>query len=265
MEESVERLAMLFGELDRLRAQAQPEAIVPPSARLGSEPVGPAASPPVITQTIAASPGMFRLRREIDPLLGKLRNAMGLGRGMVLYVTSAAQGDGASTIARELAWAAGAISSMKTLLLDCHTGGNDQSSALGHELPSVIASYTASGHAEVAAVGNGEAVFHAATLAPGTGADGSGEPARTSADLYRLLRGSYDLIVLDCPPVLEMPYFPRMTQEPPEVLLVIQAERTRIPVAMRAKNEIAMAGAHLAGIIMNKRRFFIPKFIYRHL
>lgn len=256
-------MTSLFRELERRYGRVHPEAD-PSSALLDLEPVGPAVSPPVITQTITVSPGAFRLRSEIGPLLGKLRNAMGQGSAMILHLTSAAHGAGVSTIARELAYAAGAIPAARALLLDCNTGGNDQSSALGHELPSAAASFMASGHAEVAAIEAGEAVFHAATMTPGPGADGRRELARIT-DLYRILRGSYDLIVLDYPPVLEAPYFVRMTQDPPEVVLVVQAEKTRIPSAMRAKDEIALVGGRLAGVIMNKRRFFIPKFIYRRI
>jgi Mrp family chromosome partitioning ATPase len=47
-------------------------------------------------------------------------------------------------------------------------------------------------------------------------------------------------------------------------VIVVEAERTRAPVVERLVSLLQRAGAPLAGSILNKRRFYVPSFIYDH-
>ena len=49
------------------------------------------------------------------------------------------------------------------------------------------------------------------------------------------------------------------------VILVVEAERTRWPVAASVKESIERGGGRLLGVVFNKRRHYIPAFIYRRL
>ena len=47
------------------------------------------------------------------------------------------------------------------------------------------------------------------------------------------------------------------------VLLLLECERTKIEVARLIKDRIARSGGNLLGVILNKRKFYIPRFLYR--
>ena len=49
------------------------------------------------------------------------------------------------------------------------------------------------------------------------------------------------------------------------VLLVIQSERVRWPVAKRFVTDLERSGANLLGAVMNRRRQHIPGWLYRTL
>ena len=48
-------------------------------------------------------------------------------------------------------------------------------------------------------------------------------------------------------------------------LLVVEAGRTRTPVVRRAMEEIEAAGGKLQGVVLNRRKHYIPSWIYRRL
>lgn len=239
---------------------------------------------PLVVTTLQVQAGMSRPRDELRPLLGKVRNAMVRGVETVLHLTSAVPGEGVSTIAREIVCAASTIPHCRPLLLDFNQGAGGQGAALGGALPGVIGSYMARGLVEVAAVSARGGTFHAAEFdvtsfdaftpyaggahaedaAGGRGGPEAGEP-KTLAQLYRSLCRAYNLVVVDCPPVQDAPYFVPLAHDTPDVVLVVRAERTRIPVVLRAKDDIPALGGRLVGVIMNGRRSYVPGFIARRL
>jgi len=49
------------------------------------------------------------------------------------------------------------------------------------------------------------------------------------------------------------------------VVLVVQAEKTRWEVALSAKQRIEASNARILGVVLNKRRFYIPEWLYKRL
>jgi Mrp family chromosome partitioning ATPase len=49
------------------------------------------------------------------------------------------------------------------------------------------------------------------------------------------------------------------------VVLVVRAESTRIPVVENLRDRLVAQGAPLVGLVLNQRRFYIPKSVYRLL
>lgn len=79
------------------------------------------------------------------------------------------------------------------------------------------------------------------------------------------MRDSYDYVVLDAPPVHGSAECRVLCAMVDGVVLVIEAGRTRRQVALSAKKQLEEAGGKLLGVVLNKRRFYIPEFIYRRL
>ena len=49
------------------------------------------------------------------------------------------------------------------------------------------------------------------------------------------------------------------------VILVSQAGKSRQRVAFRAKSELEATGANILGVVLNRRKHYIPEWIYRKL
>lgn len=85
------------------------------------------------------------------------------------------------------------------------------------------------------------------------------------AKLLMQLRDSYDLILLDTPPMSESSDALLLTRHSDGFIVVIQAESTRWQVAEGMCDRLAQQGGHLLGVVLNKRRYYIPSFLYRRL
>lgn len=74
-----------------------------------------------------------------------------------------------------------------------------------------------------------------------------------------------ELIILDTPPVLSSPLAQALAPTVDGVILVVEAERTRTQVALAAKKALTDCGANILGVVLNKRRYHVPKRIYDRL
>jgi Mrp family chromosome partitioning ATPase len=79
------------------------------------------------------------------------------------------------------------------------------------------------------------------------------------------LRGHTDAILLDSSPVSAARSGQSLSARADGVVLVLEAENTRWPVARNAKKTIIRGGGRLLGVVLNKRRYHIPEWIYRRL
>jgi capsular exopolysaccharide synthesis family protein len=76
---------------------------------------------------------------------------------------------------------------------------------------------------------------------------------------------SFDYIILDGPPIPNSSESRIISSKVDGVILVLEAGVTRRQVALRAKKEIEGAGGRLLGVVLNKRKYHIPKWVYKFL
>ena len=79
------------------------------------------------------------------------------------------------------------------------------------------------------------------------------------------VRKDFAYVILDAPPVNGYDETKIMSSKVDGVILVIESGKTRRPVAIRAKQELEEAGAKVLGIILNRRKYYIPEWIYKRL
>lgn len=100
---------------------------------------------------------------------------------------------------------------------------------------------------------------------PGRGGDARMlNPALLRTYWERLAQAS-DLVVLDSPPLLSSPLAQAMAPTVDGVILMVQAERTRAVIAQAARDVLIACGANILGVVLNKRRYHIPKAVYDRL
>jgi len=79
------------------------------------------------------------------------------------------------------------------------------------------------------------------------------------------IRDKFDYVILDTPPVAISSDSQIFSQKADGVVLVVESSKTRKQVAVKARKEIQAAGAKLLGVVINRRKHYIPKWLYKWL
>jgi len=90
------------------------------------------------------------------------------------------------------------------------------------------------------------------------------QPARF-AKLIKSMKKDYRHVVLDMPAMKEVRSAARLAGLCDGVVLVVEAERLRWEVLREAKAQLLKWNANTLGVVLNKRRFPIPEWLYRTL
>ncbi len=85
------------------------------------------------------------------------------------------------------------------------------------------------------------------------------------AGFWEPLRERFDLIIVDSPPATMFPDGPGIVSMVDGVVLVVEAEKTRWPVALSVKEKIERSGGKILGVVFNKRKYYIPSWLYRRI
>jgi capsular exopolysaccharide synthesis family protein len=102
----------------------------------------------------------------------------------------------------------------------------------------------------------------------------SGPPPNDPGQLFRSdrfreflakLKDRFDYVIFDTPAVSESADSLVLGSKVDQVVLVTRAHHTKVQIVARVKEEIEKHGGAILGIILNRRKFFIPRFLYRHL
>ena len=91
-----------------------------------------------------------------------------------------------------------------------------------------------------------------------------GNNAAELVDMVRL-RAHFDYILFDVPAISTHPAAVSIGRHVDGVVIIVEAERTRWPVVANTKQAYQAVGANVLGVVLNKRRFYIPNWIYKQL
>jgi len=177
-----------------------------------------------------------------------------------LGVISTLPGEGVSTIARGLARIVAKNPKAKVLICNVPTDSDSRRSdfygyadAEGGYRPGQL-DFTWLPGGQVAVGSFGEPGFMSA-LASDLNA--------VSTMVSRLSAG-FELVIMDLPPVSKSVIGPAMSKALDGVVLVVEAERTRTNHVRATQKTINSHGGNVLGVVLNKRRSHMPKFLYRH-
>jgi protein-tyrosine kinase len=201
---------------------------------------------------------MFSLYQSIDYLLP------GISKKTILFV-SPQGGEGVSTVVREFARMAAVKLDKTVLIMDA-----------AHHNPSQHLYFNIKGGYGWKDVGKGEpadkACHQASTnnlflspIAPQTAVAPCAYDHTSAIGFLEGLKNKYELILIDSSPATISPESVAISRFADGVVLVIEAERTRRQVIESVKSRIERNGGNVLGIVFNKRRYYIPEFIYKRL
>ena len=180
-------------------------------------------------------------------------------------VTSCAHGEGASTVAANLAVAAAEICERPVLLIDLNTARPGLPALFGMTGDLGLRDALSCSHSP-GECARPTRVKNLSLLAVDPTAAHQPIALESSFvnDMLQALRAEFDLIVLDLPTADSSDCF-ALAGLLDGVLLVVESERTRCEVASRAKRRLTDAHANLLGVVLNKKPQHIPDWLYQRL
>lgn len=232
------------------------------------------------------------LHEDMLRLFGTLDPPLNTGRGVMIQFIAPNPGAGTSTMARAFAEVASRFCDGVTLLFDLSGPANVQYNMASYERWSGGGSLSA--HVDLGFNPNclwrllsdtASMDLHNTTppylLTTFHQLDGSrllvsrfghealrqGQRAQINVDpqVWQLLRTRLPLIIVDSPPISVSSDGVALASEMDAVVIVVEAETERSAVIEDLRDKLVARGAHVAGIVFNKRRFYIPERVYRWL
>ena len=76
---------------------------------------------------------------------------------------------------------------------------------------------------------------------------------------------SFDFVLVDCPALESIPLALRWASEVDGVVLIVEAGVTRVDQVETSQRLLQTSGGRLVGMILNRRTYPIPKFLYKLL
>jgi hypothetical protein len=226
------------------------------------------------------------LIEEASRLLDLLNPTFVDGEGLAVQFIGSRKGEGTSTIARAFARVAMTHIAGDVLLLNLDMAGNgcvashsDHNESLGLGAVSepldialrIDHLVRLPSHADSALAANTLMTFHRVGSSRLVVNRFSQAPEMASAKIvnerqfWQDLKKHFLLTVVDSPPFSDSPDGVLVSQWMESVIIVVEADATRMPVAENLKSTLLGQGANISGLVFNKRRFYIPKQIYRML
>ena len=89
--------------------------------------------------------------------------------------------------------------------------------------------------------------------------------SREFSEFLREMRQTFDFIVLDGPPVFCASETRLIASKVDATILVIRSGKTRKQIAYRAIQELETAGGEVLGTVLNRRKYYIPDWLYKWL
>lgn len=173
-----------------------------------------------------------------------------------IAVTSAHSGEGVSTVVTHIAGMLAKQSNGRILIVDSNPG---QHKKLREKLSPGLESNLSNGRLYASAIQH-SGVENIDLLAAG-----EGTVNQSHAELLPTLKREYSHVIFDVPALQDHEDGAQLASVMDGVILVVEAERTRWEVAQQAKDRLIEARANVLGVVLNKRRFHVPEWLYKTL
>jgi Mrp family chromosome partitioning ATPase len=185
-------------------------------------------------------------------------------KGLVLHFVAASVGEGASTLSAEFARVAARVAGVRVLLIDADRQQLTTASKFGCPTDLGIIDRIQSNE-QLAAELVTSSDYSQLQIGVLFGNRSSPPSRKDVRSLYERLRSAYDLTIVDCPAIFSDRYFDLGPEATDGIVMVVQAERSRPETIRQAKLLVEDAGGKFVGAILNRRRTYIPSFLYRLL
>jgi Mrp family chromosome partitioning ATPase len=90
-------------------------------------------------------------------------------------------------------------------------------------------------------------------------------PKRFTNLFPKLKASDYDYIIFDMPPMSQISMTPRLARYMDMMMVVVESEKTDKDVVQRAVNMLTEANAKNVGVVLNKRKNYVPQQLQQEL
>jgi capsular exopolysaccharide synthesis family protein len=182
-----------------------------------------------------------------------------------IALVSCRSGEGVSTAAGLLARQIALQSGGRVLVVDANSRRPIQHVSFAARLSPGLADFTMNGRPSLSCI-QSTAIANLDILSAGNGKpELSANALNSIAAALPALKREYNLIIFDLPAVQEHSPAMQIAGLIDGVILVVEAEKTRWEVASKAKDDLLQSNSKLLGVILNKRQFHIPEWLYKTL
>jgi Mrp family chromosome partitioning ATPase len=196
--------------------------------------------------------------RQMTSLRVGIESALGANLPRTILILSSRAGEGATSVACQLAVSLAREGRQRTLLIDFHA----QRPRIGGE-DGWLARRT---HAKRPDGSNeGCAGCLDVLLLPDEVREAGSLSIPLAREILETLSSSYDWVIVDGPPALESAEAAALSPLVDGTVVVVHAGRTKRPVLTRTVDLLRKSGGRVLGTVLNRRRLEIPGFIYRRL
>ena len=175
-------------------------------------------------------------------------------------------GEGTSTLIREFALTAARHSNKPVLLVEADFNQPSQNQAFSVETKPPLENVLKEGKALDAVISQvDQSNLYLASLSSKVQRSLTERSFFGSTDMWKTAREQFSLILIDSSPASVTTDSLAICETVNGIVLVVEAEKTRSAVVQNVKKQILMREGNLLGIVFTKRKFHIPKFIYKFL
>ncbi len=245
-------MSKIYEALEHARQEQKGSKGLPLAKNIGKQP--PAKSHKIIDM----EDEMIYLYQNIDSLLPDSPKK-------IIQFISPSGGEGTSTLIRQFAKVSTSILDKSVLLLDakaqsCHTsfyginpeGGVAEVISNGKTIKDVLYQ-----------VGNSKLYMGQFSLNGDCVTSIFGSPK--IENIFDELKQKFDFILIDSPSADTSTDIIAISRKVDGVVLVVEAEHTKWQKIHAVKERIIKNGGNILGVILNKRKHYIPKFIYKRI
>ena len=211
-----------------------------------------------LTLELEAEKEMATLYQNIEALVGQARKK-------IIQFIGSHPGEGTSTIARDFARFSATRLGKKVLFLEGDPANPSQPFSGGGRMVSLEETVRRGEEVEKAFARSKETGLAVGLVAREEGSLMHFLESEDRAPVWERLKEHFDLVVIDSPPLSASAAGLAFCRRADGVVLILEADRTRGPVAEKAKEQIQKNGGNILGVVFNKRKFYIPKSIYKRL
>lgn len=203
---------------------------------------------------------------EYFALISEVYLALPKVASRVLMLASATPGEGTSTVARGLAETLAGSGGVEVVLVDANLRAPTLDQVFRVRRTPGLSDHIEGGAALGSCLVETQ-VPHLTLLPAGKRTP---VPPRVLGDpamerVIAELRGRFAYIIVDAAPVLPWPESGGLSRKVDGTIVVIRAGHTKRELVERAMRLVEDAGGRILGTVLNRRRYYIPRFIYERL